>query len=132
MYMCVCFTLFPTHRAVGAMITMLAMTAAGVNLATMEITVVNHRFSLDGQLLLTLMRSGRTSLTFLKCYAHVILTTPFSWRNLLLATQASHHQISLSTNCMCGYIILLPEMPLAQVSYLTLQLYLVVHTCLLI
>ena len=119
----VCFTLFPTHRAVSAMVTMLAMTAAGVNLATMEIIAANHRFSLDSKLPLTLTKTGRSLLTFLKCYAHVTLTTPLSWRSLLLATQASHHQISLSTSCMCGYTILLPEMHLAQVSYTTLQLY---------
>ena len=121
---CVCFTLFPTHRAVSAMVTMVAMTVADVNLVTMEIIAANHRFSLDSQSLLTLMRTGRSLLTFLKCYAHMILAILFSWRSPLLATQASHHQISLSTSCMCGYTILLPKVPLSKVRYTALQLHL--------
>ena len=52
----------PHCRSVSVMVTTLVMTAAGVNLAIMETIVVNHRFSLDGQLPLTLMRSGRNSL----------------------------------------------------------------------
>ena len=99
------------------MVTTLAMIVAGVNLATTETTAVNHRFSLDGQLPLTMMRSGWSLLKFFKCYAHMILITLLSWRNLLLAIQVSWHQMSLSTNCMCGYTILLPGMPLTQVSY---------------
>ena len=77
------------YRYVNVMVTTLAMIVAGVNLAIMETTVVNHRFSLDDQLPLTLMRSGWSSLKFFKCCAHMIPTTPFSWRNLFLATQAS-------------------------------------------
>ena len=114
---CVQFTLFPMYRYVSVMVTTLVMTAAGVNLGIMEMIVVNHRFSLDGQLPLTLMRSGWSLLKFFKCCAHMILTIPFSWRNLFLATQASQHQMSPSTNCTCGYITLLPGIPLAQVSY---------------
>ena len=60
---CVC-----GHRVVNIIVTMLAMTAAGVNLGIMEKIVVNHRFSLDYQLLLTLMRIGRSSLTFFVRY----------------------------------------------------------------
>ena len=63
------------YRLVSVMVTTRAMTVAGVNLAIMDQTVANHRFSLDGQLPPTLMRNGMSLLKFFKCYAHVILVT---------------------------------------------------------
>ena len=61
------------HRFVNAMVTTQVMTAADVNLAIMEKIVANHRSSLDRQLPLTLMMSGRSSLRFFECY---LLMTP--------------------------------------------------------
>ena len=48
------------HRFVSVMVTTRAMIATGVNLAIMDQTVANHRFSLDGQLPPTVMRNGKS------------------------------------------------------------------------
>ena len=69
--------LFPTHRSVNVMVTTLVMIVAGANLVIMDQTVANHKFSLDGQLPLTLMKSGKNSSRFFKFCVHMILTIPY-------------------------------------------------------
>ena len=76
------------NRFVSVMVTTQAMIAAGANLVTMDQTVANHKFSLDGQLLLTLMKSGKNSLTLFRCCVHKILITLLFWKNQFLETQA--------------------------------------------
>ena len=57
------------------MATTQAMIAVGVNLAIMDQTVVNYKFYLESLLLLTLIRTGKSSLESSKCYVHVTLVT---------------------------------------------------------
>ena len=61
------------HRCASVMVTTQAMTAVDVNLVIMDLTVANHKFSLDSQLLLTVMQNGRSLLGFFGCYLHMTL-----------------------------------------------------------
>ena len=78
---------FPTHRFVNALVTTLAMIVAGANLVTMDQTVANHKFSLDDQLPLTLMKSGKNLLRLFGCYIYMILATLLFWKKLPLELQ---------------------------------------------
>jgi len=64
-----------TYRCVSVMVTTQAMIAAGVSLAIMDLTAANHKFSQDGQLLLTLIKIGKNLLISFNYYVHVILAT---------------------------------------------------------
>ena len=79
--------LFPTHRFVNVMVTTLAMIVAGVNLAIMDQTVANHKYFLDNQLPLTLMKSVKNSLRLFDYYVYMILATLLFWKNLTLVIQ---------------------------------------------
>ena len=76
-----------TNRFVNVMVTTLAMIVAGANLVIMDQTVANHKFSLDGQLPLTLMKSGKNSLRLFDCYIYMILATLPFWKKLPLVLQ---------------------------------------------
>ena len=69
------------------MATTMAMTVVDVNLVIMDQTVEDHKFSPDGQLPLTLMKTGNNLLTLFDCYVHVILATVLFWKNVSLVKQ---------------------------------------------
>ena len=69
------------------MVTTLAMIVAGASLVIMDQTVANHKYFLDGQLPLTLMKSGKNSLRLFDCYVYTILATLLFWKNLTLVLQ---------------------------------------------
>ena len=69
------------------MVTTMAMTVVGANLVILDQTVANHRFSPEGQLPLTLMKTGKNLLTLFNCYVHVILATVLFWKNVSLVQQ---------------------------------------------
>ena len=124
----VIFVFVHVHRSVNVMIITRVMTAVGVNLVIMETTVVNHKFSLDHQLLLTLMRIGRSSLRFFVCYLLMTLTMLSFQKNPILVTQTYQWQISPSTNCMYGYTIM-PQgtLLLRQVSQIHIPKHLIIY-----
>ena len=69
------------------MVTTMAMTVVGANLVIMDQTVANHNFSPDGQLPLTLIKTGKNLLTLFNCYVHVILAILLFWKNPSLVKQ---------------------------------------------
>ena len=65
----------------------MAMTVVGANLGIMDQTVDNYKFSPDGQLPLTLMKTGKNLLTLFICYVHMILATVLFWKKVILVKQ---------------------------------------------